>query len=553
MSIIKLSKEFSKKNWLLLLCTFLFSCGGFVLELIVLPLLTSKITTFSNDIKKVKKYIISLFCIWVLIQICFSVADKLYEMVDLRCKQFVSETLLSYAIIRMDQDPDTVNIAQLYNIIEKVEIHITSLFYYMIRILPRIVSILSSIIILITLQITSGIITLIGYIIILCIVFFFIAVVEETKTEEHKEILLDKMNEEFSNINMIRSTSTAIPLEIENIKQITHNQLEIDIHNSDSIRKKQIILYGCIVIMSALLLYLSYRNYKNNTLSTESFTRIILSIIPLCSQINDIIWFLPDLSKSVQVLRYHNTSVHQLYSHSVTSVIPLPSSCIYTFTDVTFSYPDQEPLLTHFSMVLPNGLIWLRGESGSGKSTFIKLLLGTLTVQEGTITLGDTIVTNAIRHHIIYVHQHAISLFSSTVYDNIMYGITDHIEKETLQKRLQDILQRYKLYSIFGCKEGDDSFLQLQVGKLGEHLSGGQRQMVHLLRCMMMDKLLYIMDEPLTGLDPDTKEIVIQLLTDMVHQGKTIYIISHDELSFPGQHVLDFVKGKMPTLILGST
>ena len=57
-------------------------------------------------------------------------------MVDLRCKQFVSETLISYAIIRMDQDPDTVNIAQLYNIIEKVEAHITSLFYYMIRIIP---------------------------------------------------------------------------------------------------------------------------------------------------------------------------------------------------------------------------------------------------------------------------------------------------------------------------------------------------------------------------------------------------------------------------------
>jgi len=546
MSIFKLAKDFCKKKWLLLLFTFLFSCTGFILEIIVLPLFTSKITTFSNDIIKVKKYIIKLFCVWVLIQICFSISDKLYDMVKFACKQFVSETLVSYEIIRMDQEPDTINIAQLYNTIEKVEIHMANMFFYMIRILPRIVSIIFSIIILFTLQISAGLITLIGYCIILCIVFFSLVFTDHIQNpEKHEDVLLDKINEDFANTSMIRSTATAIPLEINNIQEITMNQYTIDIKFSSSIHNKKILLYGCIIIMSGLLLYISYRNYKNNLLSTESFTRIILSIIPLCSQINNVIFFLPKLSECILVLKHYNSPITTLYSYSIVPSIPIPSSCNYSFTSVIFSYPEQPPLLQNFSMILPTGLIWLRGESGSGKSTFIKLLLGTLSVQEGTIQLGDTNVTTSIRHHIMYIHQHAICLFSTTIYDNIMYGITD---KKQYKIRLQELIKRYNLYSLFGCKNGDESFLYNHVGKLGDRLSGGQRQMVHLLRCMMIEKSLYIMDEPLTGLDPDTKAIVIQLLTDMIEQGKTIYIISHDTLSFPQQHVLTFVKGQVPQL-----
>jgi ABC-type transport system involved in cytochrome bd biosynthesis fused ATPase/permease subunit len=127
-----------------------------------------------------------------------------------------------------------------------------------------------------------------------------------------------------------------------------------------------------------------------------------------------------------------------------------------------------------------------------------------------------------------------------------MYGIE---ENEQYNVILHQLIDKYNLYSLFGCKAGDDSFLHLHVGTLGEHLSGGQRQMIHLLRCLILDRKLYIMDEPLTGLDPDTKTLVTRLLQDMITDGKTVYIISHDELTFPNQHILDFVKGSHPELV----
>jgi ABC-type bacteriocin/lantibiotic exporter with double-glycine peptidase domain len=243
--------------------------------------------------------------------------------------------------------------------------------------------------------------------------------------------------------------------------------------------------------MIAIVFYLSYNKFNKGELTTENFSTIIIAVIPLGTQINDIIWYVPDLAKSISTLSYYNNWVKEIYTYSMSATIPPPSSCVYDLSGVSFSYEDQDPLLTNYSITLPTGLVWLRGESGAGKSTFTKLLLGTLLPQYGTIRLGDTIVTPSIRQHVMYLHQHAASLFSTTIYSNIMYGIE---ENEQYHTKLHQLIDKYHLYSLFGCKEGDDSFLHLHVGTLGEHLSGGQRQMIHLLRCLILDRTLYIMD-----------------------------------------------------------
>lgn len=547
MSVSYLCTEFFKKNWLLLTFTISFATIAFVLDLVVLPTLSSKLITYSYDSVKIKKYIMYLFTVWVLIQLCWCIIDKCFEIIDSRCKQFVTETLVSRILIRMDQDPDTINVAKVYNLIDQVQTHITTLFFYMIRIIPRMIAILFSITNFCVLQLSVGITILISYLIIIIFIIWFISRNNSfVEREEHQEEILDKMNEEFVNVNMIRTIPKAIDIEIDAIKKITQKQYDIEIVASDNIRRTQYITYLCIIIMTAFVFYLSYNNFKTGKLTTESFSTIIIAIIPLGTQINDIIWYIPDLSKSISTLSYYNNWIKEIYSYSMSPTIPPPSSCVYTFTNVTFSYPDQVPLLTNYSITLPTGLVWLRGESGAGKSTFIKLLLGTLLPQSGTITLGDTIVTPSIRQHVMYLHQHATSLFSTTIYSNIMYGIDENEQNNTT---LHQLIDKYHLYSLFGCKAGDDSFLQFHVGTLGEHLSGGQRQMIHLLRCLILDRKLYIMDEPLTGLDPDTKTLVTRLLQDMITDGKTIFIISHDPLTFAGQHILDFVKGTMPTLV----
>jgi len=121
-----------------------------------------------------------------------------------------------------------------------------------------------------------------------------------------------------------------------------------------------------------------------------------------------------------------------------------------------------------------------------------------------------------------------------------MYGQEDTPDK---RQHLSALLHTYRIYSVFGCSDGDESFLQ-RMG--GEQLSGGQTQLIHLLRCVLLNRSFYIMDEPLSGLDPDTKERVVQLIQDLVQDGKTVYIISHDALSFSNQKVLHFIKGQNP-------
>jgi ABC-type bacteriocin/lantibiotic exporter with double-glycine peptidase domain len=192
--------------------------------------------------------------------------------------------------------------------------------------------------------------------------------------------------------------------------------------------------------MIAIVFYLSYNKFNNGELTTENFSTIIIAIIPLGTQINDIIWYVPDLSKSISTLSYYNNWVKEIYSYSMSATIPPPSSYVYDLSGVSFSYEDQDPLLTTYSITLPTGLVWLRGESGAGKSTFIKLLLGTLLPQSGTIRLGDTMVTSSIRQHVMYLHQHATSLFSTTIYSNIMYGIEENEQYNVILHQLIEVI-----------------------------------------------------------------------------------------------------------------
>ena len=83
------------------------------------------------------------------------------------------------------------------------------------------------------------------------------------------------------------------------------------------------------------------------------------------------------------------------------------------------------------------------------------------------------------------------------------------------------------------------------VGKGGSHLSGGQRQVVWLLRCVYKNSPMIIIDEPTNGLDPDSKRQIINLLT-FLKTRKTLIIITHDIDVLPlGNRVIEFKNGKI--------
>lgn len=183
-------------------------------------------------------------------------------------------------------------------------------------------------------------------------------------------------------------------------------------------------------------------------------------------------------------------------------------------------------VLENVSLSIKQGeKIALVGESGSGKSTLIKLLMKHQHLIMGNITIGNVSVKNLsaeeIAKNIMYIPQNP-KLFNRSLYDNIVYGL----DKPPSKQQILDTLNNMDMDII--SNDFKDKMDEL-CGHDGNSLSGGQRQIVWLLRSLYRIKPIIILDEPTSALDPENKKIVMNAIKK-VGIGKTIIIISHDDI-----------------------
>ena len=165
------------------------------------------------------------------------------------------------------------------------------------------------------------------------------------------------------------------------------------------------------------------------------------------------------------------------------------------------------------------------GQIGSGKSTMIKLLLGFQPLRMGHITIGgvDTndVSNKELRKYIFYIPQKP-KLFNRTLYENIVYGLKKPPSKDTILKLLEDL-------GLEDLKEEFGEKMDMAVGVEGNKLSGGQRQIVWLMRSMFRPSYILVLDEPTASLDPENKKKMISVIQKM-SVGKTVIIVSHDDI-----------------------
>ena len=202
------------------------------------------------------------------------------------------------------------------------------------------------------------------------------------------------------------------------------------------------------------------------------------------------------------------------------------------FKNVSFKYPNSSPnaspkkVLNGTNLYIkPGTKVAIYGKSGSGKSTIIKLLLGFYGLDSGTITFNGRsikdIPIHELRKNIAVVNQ-SIKLFDKTIYENMTYGISDQLSEEEIQSTIQKIIGSNN--TIF---EGVLDGLNGGVGVSGSKLSGGQRQIINIIRAILKDAPILVLDEPTSALDQATKKIVIRTINKL--KDKTVIIITHDK------------------------
>ncbi len=188
---------------------------------------------------------------------------------------------------------------------------------------------------------------------------------------------------------------------------------------------------------------------------------------------------------------------------------------------VSFGYGEEE-ILWDYSVEIPKGkVIGIHGASGSGKSTFLKLLMRFFDVREGKILISGRNVreinTADLREMESYVTQET-SLFHDSIAANIAVGKPG--------ASIEEIVEAAKKASVHDFILSLPKGYETEVGELGDTLSGGERQRIGIARAFLHDAPFLLLDEPTSNLDSLNEGIILKSL-EAEKKDRTVVLVSH--------------------------
>jgi ABC-type multidrug transport system fused ATPase/permease subunit len=337
--------------------------------------------------------------------------------------------------------------------------------------------------------------------------------------DDKYSIYKSEINDIIQNIDSVLTNDTS-KLEIDRLYKIRD---KIKSYNVDS-EMYNAKIKGIIGIISIITLFilggilLKYLlNGKLSKGKTIAYLYITLSLIH----------YYDNLSFEIGSIFYHYGNYNQaknyfnefIYNNDNAKKLEIINGKI-EFKNLNIKINNKQIFKDFSKSIEPNSITGIIGEIGSGKSTLLKTLLGNYDY-EGIILIDDNDIKNfnknEIRKHIAYIPQVPI-FFNRTILENIRYGT------ELTDDEIFKIIEEYNLNNFI------DRFpekINTLIINNGENLSGGQKQILYLLKMIILNKKILLLDEPTASLNDTYIELFLKILNKL--NNKTIIIITHDE------------------------
>ena len=314
-----------------------------------------------------------------------------------------------------------------------------------------------------------------------------------------------------------------------------------------------------VVILSAMLIFFgcySYKGIQTKTMKIGFFVSVFIIIIQWYSGLG---W----LSSHIKglVMDWGILTAHARLFKSVRDGDPTLTSAAIHAKPITTTQLQQSPaifvdrleysvtgrghpILHDISLQVKEGeTVGIVGHVGSGKSTLLKIIARLIKPTAGEVYFyGKPLSQMSMqesRSIVGYVQQQP-QLFNRSIYENIVYGNED--KPNASRESVNVMVASLGLGDAFSnMPQGLDTL----AGKNGSVLSGGQRQLVQMMRLILTDPQIIILDEVTASLDGDTKKKLFNLL-DVALKGKTTLLVTHDpELMRRAQRIIHFSDGEI--------
>lgn len=202
-------------------------------------------------------------------------------------------------------------------------------------------------------------------------------------------------------------------------------------------------------------------------------------------------------------------------------------SALIDFKNVTI-FQDERPVVGDLSVMVNKGeFVYLLGKTGSGKSSFLKVIYGDLPLSVGQGTVCGFDLGGLKQREIPYLRRKLGIVFQDfqllgdrNVYNNLKFVMkaTGWNDENKIKAKVHDVISKVGL-------EGKEQ-------KMPHELSGGEQQRVSIARALVNDPELLLADEPTGNLDPQTSEEILVLLKKLSESGCAVLFATHDMLVY---------------------
>ena len=540
----KLGYDFVISNLSLVIMYFIAVMFTFPLESVLLPRLYGNLfekiksndkknnTNPFNIFENIKSFnipgILSLVAItWLTVTIGHTSKHSIESKLIPNYLSFIRNKIFSSIIDNKSTNFSDVKSGDLITRILDVSRAMRYLFQWIVsKFLPEIIGLTTVLIYSFFINKNIGLILITGIVLLICIGYFAGKNVINFSKEREKGFLhtCEKLNDNFTNLMNIFLNNQD--------KNETKNNANMNNDHSDVLKQQMNLERNFVLIMQLIViatyscaLFYGYNLFSSNIIKVSTFISLILilgnylsylltlnhSIIShVCGTFGNVMASEEFLTKILKPVKSKN---HKNF---------ITKGDIF-FDKIHFKYNDKKHIFKDFSMKIKgNSKTGIVGQSGSGKSSLMRMLVLINKPEKGKIMVDNTNILDAdskyIRNQITYVNQRTV-LFNKSVIDNILYG--NDVSKE----KAINTLKRYDLLSIYNkLNNGVNS----QAGVNGNNLSGGMQKVTILMRGILKSSKIIIFDEPLAGLDSNTRAKVMKMINHECRY-KTVIVITHDK------------------------
>lgn len=266
-----------------------------------------------------------------------------------------------------------------------------------------------------------------------------------------------------------------------------------------------------IIILLVVYIMIS-KDYQTEKLTTI-LTLFGMGIIRALPAINGML-------TAINNIKYTNHSTSLIFNELKSNKIDFISTQKLKFKksikllNINFNYDDKK-LFEKFNLEINKGdFIGIKGVSGSGKTTLLDIISGLKTPVDGQILVDDKLIENNFVgwiNQIAYVNQEAL-IIDKNIYENILFG-----SKKSSITKINSYLKKFDLLSI-----------KNNLGENGINISGGQKQRISLIRAIIREREVLLIDEPTSSQDKDQRRKIIETISNLKGK-KTLIMVSHND------------------------